>query len=92
MGLARLETDRVVAESGRFADKMLLADDSVGERILQETGVRCNISGNSLRLPSVLRMLCDLSAEVRWTGESLRYDSGRARNGKLGKPMTEGLC
>lgn len=40
MGLASVETEQVVAESGKLAEEMLLIDDSVGERMRKALAVK----------------------------------------------------
>lgn len=40
MGLARVDSECVVAESGTLADEMLLIEDSVGERRRNAPGVK----------------------------------------------------
>lgn len=49
MGLASVDTEYVVAESGTCADEMLLRVDSVRERSRKLAGLKCRFSGKRFR-------------------------------------------
>lgn len=48
IGLASVESECVVAESGTFAEEILLIDDSVGDLRRKAPGVKCKLSGTFL--------------------------------------------
>lgn len=57
MGLARVEWEYVVAESGTFADEMLLLVEAVLERRRNELGAKWRLSGKCFRWPKAVERL-----------------------------------